>query len=111
MGVYCGRCEHGEECGEHPERFLDCQDNAARFDLPVWVVAWESNCGGGGFEWRPSIEDALREYDERMSDPQEWGQAVYFAEWYPEFYDRDAITDEIDEWIWAVLPDDRPQGR
>ena len=29
MGVYCGRCEHGGECGANPERFADCQDNAA----------------------------------------------------------------------------------
>lgn len=28
MGVYCGACEHAQECGEHPDRFTDCQDNA-----------------------------------------------------------------------------------
>ena len=29
MGVHCGRCERGNECGTNPERFAGCQDNAA----------------------------------------------------------------------------------
>ena len=33
MGVQCGQCDQAAECGPHPERFMDCQDNAARFDL------------------------------------------------------------------------------
>jgi hypothetical protein len=33
MGVYCGECRNAVECGSHPERFMDCQDNAARFGI------------------------------------------------------------------------------
>jgi hypothetical protein len=33
MSVYCGECQHADECGDHPERFMDCQDNAARFAI------------------------------------------------------------------------------
>jgi hypothetical protein len=41
MSIMCGRCRLARECGEHPERFLDCQDNAARFDYAVRIDSTE----------------------------------------------------------------------
>lgn len=39
MGVSCHECDVRDECNALPYGFLDCQDNAARFDYRDMIDA------------------------------------------------------------------------
>ena len=82
----------------------------------VWIVAYEcgdqASCDASGFFWRPELLDAIRVY-ERLLD--EFDDVTrYFVEYYPDSPyvstpgDRARVTAEIEDWLWSVLPDDRP---
>ena len=89
-------------------------------DEPLWVVAYEcgtqESCGAAGFDWFPTehLTDALAACDSLVVGFAPEAVTVYFVEYYPataysiDQKVRGIITDEIDDEIWEVLPDDRP---
>ena len=91
----------------------------AKSSTPVWVVAYETGTqatgGAAGFDWFPNevIDKAVEAYEALFVGFAPDPVAAYFVEYYPATrysIDQDVrsvITREIEDEIWAFLPDDR----
>lgn len=69
----------------------------------VYVVAFESE-GSGGFYWFPKKADAEKAFIEDKNNVQEFKSERWRTALFPHETaetDKNKITREIDEWIWA----------